>query len=118
MASKISSLGAILVALGIILGAFGAHGLQHILDERGRSIYEKAVLYHLVDAVGILIVGICGRSGFIAPSSTLWIAAILTFGILVFSGSLYLLAITQQRWLGMITPIGGTAFIAGWLMFA
>jgi len=118
MAARICALGASLVMVGIMLGAFGAHGLQDLLDERGKAVYEKAVLYHFVDAIGILIAGICGRIGLISPRSMNYVASLLTLGIMVFSGSLYLLAVTQQRWLGMITPIGGTAFIVGWLLFA
>jgi uncharacterized membrane protein YgdD (TMEM256/DUF423 family) len=112
------AIGAALTAAAIMLGAFGAHGLQDILDERGTAIYEKAVLYHFISALGILAGGICGRIGLITQQMLVWIVRLLTVGILIFSGSLYLLAITQHRWLGMITPLGGICFIIGWLLFA
>jgi uncharacterized membrane protein YgdD (TMEM256/DUF423 family) len=118
VAKKICAIGAFCIAIGVMIGAFGAHGLRDVLDERGRAIYEKAVLYHFISAIGILAVGICGEVGLMTQRKLGWIAGLLVAGILFFSGSLYLLAITQLRWLGMITPIGGLSLIIGWALFA
>lgn len=118
MTSKICALGALLLGVGIILGAFGAHGLQHILEGRRQEIYEKAVLYHLINALGIIAVAICGQIGMLELRTAVSIGSILLGGIVVFCGSLYLLAVTELRWLGMITPLGGLSFIVGWGLFA
>jgi uncharacterized membrane protein YgdD (TMEM256/DUF423 family) len=102
-----SAIGAVLLGLAVMLGAFGAHGLRDRLDAYSMGIWEKAVFYHFVHALGILIAarhaGVC------------WL---LAAGILIFSGSLYLLAVTGVRTLGAITPIGGLSFIAGWFLLA
>ena len=93
--------------LGVALGAFWAHQLAAVLTaNQTLSIWQTAVLYHLVHAVAALWA--TGRN----PTVVLIWAA----GILVFSGSLYLLAVTNIRWLGAITPIGGLLFLAGWLL--
>jgi uncharacterized membrane protein YgdD (TMEM256/DUF423 family) len=109
---------AILLALAVILGAFGAHGLKGRLDEYSMSVYEKAVFYHFIHALGILIVSLLPRTGTFPESTAGTACAILFAGILIFSGSLYLLAVTGNRMLGAITPIGGVAFIVGWLYLA
>jgi uncharacterized membrane protein YgdD (TMEM256/DUF423 family) len=105
---------AVLLALGVALGAFGAHGLRGRLDEYSMSVYERAVFYHFVHALGMLAVAASGRAG----AWTGWLCALLLAGILLFSGSLYTLAITGQRWMGAITPLGGVSFIAAWLLLA
>lgn len=110
--------GAVLLALAVILGAFGAHGLQNRLDDYLRGIYEKAVLYHFFHAMGILVVAVLGRTGTFPEAGVDTVCWFLFAGILLFSGSLYLLAITGTRALGMITPLGGVAFIVGWLLLA
>ncbi len=110
--------GAIAMALGVALGAFGAHGLRGRLDAYLMGIYEKAVFYHFVHALGILIVSLLPKSGAINESSVEWVCGLLLGGIVVFSGSLYTLAITGNRALGAVTPIGGVAFIAGWCVLA
>ena len=103
-----SATGAILLALAVILGAFGAHGLRDRLDAYRMGVYEKAVFYHFIHAVMLFILS--GRSPI--PRGP-WVS--LVMGIAIFSGSLYLLALTNQRWLGAITPLGGLSFIVGWL---
>ncbi|MGA7234069.1 MAG: DUF423 domain-containing protein [Bryobacteraceae bacterium] len=113
-----SATGAVLLALAVILGAFGAHGLQNRLDDYLRGIYEKAVLYHFFHAMGILIVAVLGRTGTLPQAGVDTVCWFLFAGIVLFSGSLYLLAITGTRALGMITPLGGVAFIIGWLLLA
>lgn len=113
-----SMTGAILLALAVILGAFGAHGLRGRLDEYSMGVYEKAVFYHFVHALGILVVSILPRTGTFSASAAGTVCAILLTGVVIFSGSLYLLAVTGNRMLGAITPVGGLAFIAGWLLLA
>ncbi len=113
-----SATGAIALALGVILGAFGAHGLRGRLDAYLMSIYEKAVFYHFVHGLGILIVSLLPKAGALSQSGAQWVCGLLLAGILIFSGSLYALAITGQRVLGAITPFGGVSFIAGWCVLA
>ena len=113
-----SAAGAIALALGVILGAFGAHGLRGRLDAYLMSVYEKAVFYHFIHALGVLIVSLMPKSGAITESAAGWVCGLLLAGIAIFSGSLYALAITGYRGLGAITPIGGLSFIAGWLLLA
>lgn len=103
------------MALAVALGAFGAHGLKNRLDEYSISVYEKAVFYHFVHAVGILLVAILARTSAITPTGQSRVAGLLLAGIILFSGSLYVLAISGIRALGAITPLGGVAFIVGWL---
>jgi len=106
------------MALAVASGAFGAHGLRSRLDAYSLSVYEKAVFYHFVHALGILCIAILARTGAITASGANRTAGLLLIGILVFSGSLYALSLTGIRTLGAITPIGGVAFIAGWLLLA
>jgi len=94
--------------LAVALGAFGAHGLKHVLAEKGtEAIWQTAVLYHLTHAVVLLLVA--GRKPFVAGAWWCFLA-----GIAIFSGSLYLLAITNAHWLGALTPFGGVSLLAGW----
>lgn len=103
---------AVFGALGIALGAFGAHGLADLLTEHGRvDTWETAAFYHLVHAVILLVLSTA--TGW-RPVSWLAIAA----GVCIFSGSLYLLCLTQAGWLGAVTPIGGVLLIAGWASLA
>jgi len=113
-----SMTGAILLAVAVILGAFGAHVLHARMDTYARGVYEKAVLYHFIHALGILLVSILPKTGTFPSASAGTVCTALLVGIVFFSGSLYLLAATGQRWLGAITPVGGVAFIVGWLLLA
>jgi uncharacterized membrane protein YgdD (TMEM256/DUF423 family) len=113
-----SMTGALLMALAVILGAFGAHGLRGRLDAYRMSVYEKAAFYHFLHALGILIVSILPKTGTFPEGPAGTVCAVLLVGIAIFSGSLYLLAVTGNRWLGAITPAGGLAFIVGWLLLA
>ena len=91
------------------LGAFGAHGLRDLLTRNGTvNIWEKAVFYHFIHAVVLFI--LAEKAPFRRGPWWSFVA-----GIVLFSGSLYLLAATNQRWLGAVTPIGGISFLAGWL---
>lgn len=104
------------LALAVTFGAFGAHGLRDSLDAYSLGVYEKAVFYHFIHALGLLAIPILARTGLIAEKQGRWAAWSLLIGIVFFSGSLYALAITRVATLGAITPIGGVAFIAGWLI--
>ena len=111
-----TAVAAALMALAVAMGAFGAHGLRDRLDAYSMAVYEKAVFYHFVHALGILLVALLARTNAITPSGQTRVAWLLLIGIIVFSGSLYALAVTGIRIWGAITPIGGLAFIIGWLV--
>ena len=109
-------IGSILAALAVILGAFGAHGLKARLSPEDLAIFETGVRYHIIHALGIIIIGVLGYH---EPSEILKVPVIFfTIGIFLFSGSLYILILSGSRWLGAITPLGGIGFIAGWLLLA
>jgi uncharacterized membrane protein YgdD (TMEM256/DUF423 family) len=110
-------IGAITAMLSVALGAFGAHLLEDRLTADALDIYDTAVQYQMFHAVGILIIALLLDR---LPSQKLaiWAARLLLTGIVVFSGSLYVLAISGIKVLGAITPIGGVLFIAGWICLA
>ena len=98
--------------LAVALGAFGAHGLKRVLLQfETTEIWQTAALYHLVHSVVLLFVAT--REPLPKPAWWLFVA-----GIVIFSGSLYLLAVTNLRWLGAITPLGGLCLLGGWLALA
>ena len=102
--------GALLAALGVALGAFGAHALKARLDAQALGWWETAVQYQMWHAIGLIALAAL-------PLSRLRLAAaLLTFGTLIFAGTLYAMALTGIRWLGAVTPVGGTLMIAGWLV--
>jgi uncharacterized membrane protein YgdD (TMEM256/DUF423 family) len=113
-----SATGAAALALAVIFGAFGAHALRDRLDAYFRGVYETAVMYHFFHALGLLIVSLMPKSGFLSQTQASWICTLLATGIVLFSGSLYVLAMTRIPALGAITPFGGLSFIAGWLVLA
>jgi len=111
-------------ALVVAIGAFGAHALKGKLDDYSLAIYNKAVLYHMFHVVGLIAVGLISL---VNSNSKMYTTLSLkvdvagwafTIGILLFSGSLYILAITGTKWLGAVTPFGGLAFIFGWSWLA
>ncbi len=108
--------GALLAGLAVAAGAFGAHGLEGRVSPDRLETFRTAVTYQMYHALALLVVGWAAAQG--------WGAVILgagycfIAGIFVFSGSLYLLVLTDTSWLGAITPFGGVAFIAGWLLLA
>jgi uncharacterized membrane protein YgdD (TMEM256/DUF423 family) len=110
--------GGAMLALGVAIGAFGAHGLEGKLDAYSMDIYQRAVLYHYVHALGLLLVGALSGSNTISASLGRWAGMLLLIGIVFFSGSLYVLALTGNRMWGAVTPIGGVCFIAGWVVLA
>jgi uncharacterized membrane protein YgdD (TMEM256/DUF423 family) len=105
-----------LIALATALGAFGAHALKAHLSQDKLLVYETAVRYHFIHALGLLAIGVLLRS--IDGELLRWSATLLLIGIALFSGSLYLLTFGAPRFVGIITPIGGLALIAGWILFA
>jgi uncharacterized membrane protein YgdD (TMEM256/DUF423 family) len=110
-------LGALACLLAVLLGAFGAHALRGKLTADLLTVYQTAVQYHFWHALGLLAIGIVALH--LPGSAALrWAGWLMLTGIVIFSGSLYLLAVTGVRWLGAITPVGGTAFIASWALFA
>jgi uncharacterized membrane protein YgdD (TMEM256/DUF423 family) len=113
-----SAAGSLLLALAVMLGAFGAHGLRGRLDAYSMDVYEKAVFYHFIHALGLLVVSLLPRAGMLPGPAANWVCGLLLAGIAIFSGSLYLLAVSGNRMLGAITPVGGLSFIAAWLLLA
>jgi uncharacterized membrane protein YgdD (TMEM256/DUF423 family) len=113
-----SAIAAVLLALAVGLGAFGAHGLRNRLDAYLLDIYKTAVLYHFLHALGMLVVSLLPKTGALTEAGAEAVCWLLFAGILIFSGSLYLLAITGTRTLGAVTPFGGVAFIAAWVWLA
>ncbi len=107
-------LGCASAALGVAAGAFGAHGLKSILSPAMLTTFETAVRYQMYHAFGLIVTGWAG--GFIPASKIKLVGWCFVGGTVLFSGSLYLLTLTGILWLGAITPLGGIAFIAGWIM--
>jgi uncharacterized membrane protein YgdD (TMEM256/DUF423 family) len=106
MSKTIIMTAAVFLAIAVAVGAFGAHGLRSRLAEDLMQVYKTGVEYHFYHALALHM-----------PSTLLnWSAFFLGLGILLFSGSLYLMAVTGIRWLGAITPFGGLSFIAGWVL--
>lgn len=109
-------LGAAFAFLGVALGAFGAHGLRGRVSPDDLEIFQTGVRYHMYHALALLAVAWIGTR---VPGAGVGIAGwLFVAGILVFSGSLYLLVLSGIRWLGAITPLGGLALLAGWLILA
>ena len=113
--------GAVFSLLSVVLGAFAAHGLKAQISEHYLSVFQTGVHYQAIHGIGLLL---CGLFAFQisreTKAPTFWLkltALSFSFGILFFSGSLYALAITQIKWFGPVTPLGGLFFIAGWCCF-
>jgi uncharacterized membrane protein YgdD (TMEM256/DUF423 family) len=109
--------GALSAALAVALGAFGAHALKARLAPDLLAVYHTAVQYHFYHALGLILVGLAAAHW---PGSV-WVKLsgwVMLAGIVLFSGSLYLLVASGQRWLGAVTPLGGLAFIAAWVLLA
>lgn len=110
-------IGAVCAGIGVGLGAFGAHGLKAVLSPEMLEVYKTGVTYQMWHALGLCAIGLLHRQN---PRQALLTGAawLMLSGIVLFSGSLYLLTLLDQKWLGMITPFGGLAFIAAWVMLA
>jgi len=103
--------------LAVALGAFGAHGLKAFLPPDLMAVFHTANQYHVYHALGLLATALA--LGLFPGSRALRLSGwCLLAGLVIFSGSLYVLSLTGQRWIGAITPVGGMAFLAGWLLFA
>jgi len=100
-------------ASAVLFGAFGAHALREVLDARGAELWHTAVQYHFWHALALTLAVLAGRG----RAGTFAMAA-FAVGIVLFSGSLYALALGAPRWCGIITPFGGVAFIVGWIALA
>ncbi|WP_447980463.1 DUF423 domain-containing protein [Candidatus Nitrospira bockiana] len=111
---RFSVLGAVFGFLGVVAGAFGAHSLKAVLSPEQLTVFETAVRYQMYHALALVLVGELGARA----SRTAWRQAGIAFavGILLFSGSLYMLLLSGVRWLGAVTPLGGVAFLIGWAL--
>ncbi|MEH6357979.1 MAG: DUF423 domain-containing protein [Pseudomonadales bacterium] len=109
--------GALAGLLAVLLGAFAAHGLREYLDIALLSTFKTGVQYQMYHALALVLIGVLAHQ---YPGQRLlrWSGILFVTGILLFSGSLYMLALTQISWFGPITPVGGLAFMAGWLALA
>jgi uncharacterized membrane protein YgdD (TMEM256/DUF423 family) len=110
-------LGSLNALIGVALGAFGAHGLKTRVAPEMLSVWQTGVQYHLIHALALLLIGILCQ---MMPDASLvrYAGWSLQLGILLFSGSLYVLVLSGVKSLGMITPLGGVAFLVGWLLLA
>jgi uncharacterized membrane protein YgdD (TMEM256/DUF423 family) len=111
-------MGAVFMMLGVGAGAFGAHALSSHFDKLPQleSTYQTAVRYHLIHGLALFAVAWAASKW---PSNLVNAAGFLfVAGIVIFSGSLYLLSITDVKWLGAVTPLGGVAFLTGWILLA
>jgi len=110
-----AAIAALVAALGVVAGAFGAHGLKALVPPEALAWWQTGAHYHLVHAVALLVAALLTPA---RPRARRVATILLLVGIALFSGTLYLMALTDLRWLGAITPIGGSAFIAGWVALA
>lgn len=109
-------LGGIMLFLAVALGAFGAHALKERLNESQQKTYQTGIQYHLAHGLGLVLIGLyAGITDH--PSMAILAGWFIVVGIVLFSGSLYALSLTGIRKLGAITPLGGVAFLAGWVLF-
>lgn len=109
------TIGALLAGVAVALGAFGAHALRARLLPRDLEIFETAVRYQMYHALALLAVSWLISREAPAAGAAAWSFVV---GMALFSGSLYLMVATGQRWLGAVTPLGGVAFLVGWLLLA
>jgi len=114
MPNLIIALGAFNAFLAVAAGAFAAHALKNTLTAEYIDVFKTAAHYQLTHGIGLIVIGILAKQN-PADSHTI-IAALMFVGIILFSGSLYLLTVTGTKWLGMITPIGGVCFLLAWLI--
>jgi len=132
VAHRIIAVGAISAGLAVAVGAFGAHALEGRVGVDMLANYETGARYHFYHSLGIIAVGLLAlfRSAHVgtgdgggnghdtAMTRLRWSAALMLTGIVLFSGSLYTMALTDMRWLGAVTPVGGVAFLAAWALLA
>lgn len=113
-----SAVGALALGAAVMTGAFGAHALRGRLDEYSLGVYDRAVFYHYIHGFALLVVPLFARLNLIPEAGASRVCLLFLAGLLLFSGSLYALALTGTRGLGAITPLGGLGFIGGWLLLA
>ncbi len=113
MGFRFVSVGAFIALLGVAFGAFGAHGLKSILSEHMLEVFHTGVRYQMYHAFGLIVAG--GALAVYELSHFRWATWSFLTGIVLFSGSLFIMSLTGVRWLGAITPLGGLFFILGWL---
>jgi len=107
----------IFMGIGVACGAFGAHALRGSIPDTDLAIWEKSVFYHLVHSLAALVI-LVTPPAIVEEAKALRFSKLLLIGTLIFSGSLYALVLTNLRWLGAITPIGGVCFIATWILLS
>ena len=113
------AVGSMVVAVAVMLGAFGAHGLKEVLSGTQMKVYQTAVQYHFYHGLGLMLVGlVMFNLADVISVGLRWVPWLLLTGIVLFSGSLYALTLFDLRWLGIVTPFGGLSFIAGWVLLA
>lgn len=110
-------LGALAGAAGVVLGAFGAHALKARLAPDLLAVWQTAVQYHFWHALGLVAIGVIALS-LPASAALKWSGWLMAAGLVLFSGSLYVLALSGARWLGAVTPFGGAAWIVAWVLLA
>lgn len=111
---RLLAAGALFAGLGVAAGAMGSHGLRAMLSDHMLGVYEIAVRYQIYHALALLV--LAALSPHLPRTALKWASGLFIAGILLFSGSLYALALTETRPLGMVTPVGGTCFLAGWIV--
>jgi uncharacterized membrane protein YgdD (TMEM256/DUF423 family) len=115
-AGRFIAIGALLGGVGVAAGAFGAHALADSITAERVKVFETAARYHQIHAIAVVVVGLIAAS---RPSTRINVSGYLFLsGMLLFSGSLYILVLTDTAWLGAVTPLGGIALIGGWLTMA
>lgn len=123
-ARNVIAFGAVSAVLAVAFGAFGAHFLEERVPADLLEVYETAAQYHFFHSLGMIAVGLLAMHVSDAPAGSAaerrlrWSAALMLTGIMLFSGSLYTMAMTGERWLGAITPLGGVSFLAAWALLA
>ncbi|AEE23006.1 DUF423 domain-containing protein [Paraglaciecola agarilytica] len=108
-------IGTVSAMLAVILGAFAAHGLKNQLSEQLLAVFQTGVQYQMYHSLGLILLVLTAQ--FMPSAQLVWSAGFMSAGIVLFSGSLYLLAITGIKWFGPVTPIGGLCFIIAWGLF-
>ena len=117
MKNRLFAIAALSMAIGVACGAFGAHALRGTIPDSDLDIWEKAVFYHLIHGLAALVI-LATPLALLSERRGSQVAKLFLFGTAVFCGSLYALVLTNIRWLGAITPIGGVSMILGWILLS
>ncbi len=108
-------LGAVLVLLAVMAGAFGAHALRGMVTERSLEVFQTGVQYQMIHGLGLILIAILGALD-VSRRLLMLAAGFLVAGVVMFSGSLYLLVLMELHWVGPVTPLGGLCFMVGWVL--